>query len=532
MRTYAQRAGSATKASSRSQASTLERPRIQSRSTTSTLDRPRIPTRPIVGDAHDAFEQEADRIADAVTSARFSGVARPSSAPSRVPVQRTCDGCRAEEEAKVRLTPEPAGGTAKAAVDPAVARRIGSMRGGGSPLSMSDRGFFEPRLGADLSRVRVHSDTAAGETARALKAHAYTVGAHIAFAPGRYAPETPAGRRLLAHELVHTIQQGGGTSPWTQLQREPDNVPYEKTSEAIEYQYKLRSDSIRAAAVAACRTDASACAKLLTMKQVYALYALAQESKGDKAKITAGIAGAAPLLAPRLPPVVPKFPPLRLVPPVAPGPTPAPGPGIGPYVGPAIIVLLLVVAAEQLWSLGQFEEELRRQGFIILEDPLALCIGGCHLPAKPGAPKWDQPPSTKFPPITAGDVSKWLGPTKAPSPQPVPTPKEKSPREKCHETHPSALSCDYTLADRDEVVQDFLLQHGFDLDALGDCTGFSSFGPNTITACDGAPGEVWHCNVKGSKGPVSVFGCLCCDEKGNTSYNWQQPHWSVNLGRP
>lgn len=63
----------------------------------------------------------------------------------------------------------------------------------------------------DFSRVRIHTDSRAGESARAIHARAYTVGDHIVFSPGAFAPHTPAGQRLLTHELAHVVQQSGGT---------------------------------------------------------------------------------------------------------------------------------------------------------------------------------------------------------------------------------------------------------------------------------------------------------------------------------
>lgn len=66
---------------------------------------------------------------------------------------------------------------------------------------------MEPHFGHDFSGVRVHTDAAAAESARAVNALAYTVGQHIVFDAGKYAPETGAGRRLLAHELTHAVQQ-------------------------------------------------------------------------------------------------------------------------------------------------------------------------------------------------------------------------------------------------------------------------------------------------------------------------------------
>src|SRR5712692_284709 len=81
------------------------------------------------------------------------------------------------------------------------------LRSPGQPLDPATRAFMEPRFGHDFSQVRVHTDAQAGESARAVNARAYTVGHNIVFDAGQYAPETSAGRRLLAHELTHVLQQ-------------------------------------------------------------------------------------------------------------------------------------------------------------------------------------------------------------------------------------------------------------------------------------------------------------------------------------
>lgn len=83
------------------------------------------------------------------------------------------------------------------------------LRSPGQPLDSATRAFMEPRFGHDFSRVRVHADARAAESALTVDARAYTVGGHVVFAEGRYAPRTEAGRRLLAHELTHVIQQDG-----------------------------------------------------------------------------------------------------------------------------------------------------------------------------------------------------------------------------------------------------------------------------------------------------------------------------------
>ena len=86
----------------------------------------------------------------------------------------------------------------------------------GQPLDGGARAVMEPRFGHDFSRVRVHADAAAARSARAVDAHAFTVGDHIVFGEGRLALARPDGLRLLAHELAHVVQQPG------LLARQPD----------------------------------------------------------------------------------------------------------------------------------------------------------------------------------------------------------------------------------------------------------------------------------------------------------------------
>jgi len=83
------------------------------------------------------------------------------------------------------------------------------LRSAGQPLDPAVRAEMESRLGHDFGRVRVHTDARAAESARAVAAAAYTVGRHVVFGPGQYAPRSTAGRRVLAHELAHVVQQGG-----------------------------------------------------------------------------------------------------------------------------------------------------------------------------------------------------------------------------------------------------------------------------------------------------------------------------------
>ncbi len=91
--------------------------------------------------------------------------------------------------------------------------RITALKGGGHPLPLSERAFFEPRFGTDFSQVRIHADSRAAETSRAFNARAFTFGQDIVFGAGQYQPRSSEGQNLLAHELTHVIQQNrGGTS--------------------------------------------------------------------------------------------------------------------------------------------------------------------------------------------------------------------------------------------------------------------------------------------------------------------------------
>lgn len=86
------------------------------------------------------------------------------------------------------------------------------LRAPGRPLDAESRAFMEPRFGHDFSNVRIHTDTRAAQSARAVHALAYTVGRNVVFGSGQYRPETMAGRELLAHELTHVAQQSAHSS--------------------------------------------------------------------------------------------------------------------------------------------------------------------------------------------------------------------------------------------------------------------------------------------------------------------------------
>jgi outer membrane protein OmpA-like peptidoglycan-associated protein len=159
-----------------------------------------------LGTSGDRFELEADDIADRVmrmpsTELEHSPPVATTAWPS---IQRKCTEC--EEDGPI-LRRQAANANAAPTAAPSIVHEALASRG--ESLDAATRQFMEPRFGHDFSAVRVHTGDTAAASASAIDALAYTVGRDIVFGSGSYAPSTPQGRRLLAHELTHTIQQGG-----------------------------------------------------------------------------------------------------------------------------------------------------------------------------------------------------------------------------------------------------------------------------------------------------------------------------------
>jgi Domain of unknown function (DUF4157) len=144
----------------------------------------------VVGASNDPFEHEADRVAAQVMNT-------PSTAPHNINAVTTSPIARQAFVNNNDTAPAPDS-----------VKQV--LRTTGEPLSAQTRNFFEPRFGHDFAQVRVHRDAAASASARAIGAQAYTVQNHLVFGPKRYAPESVAGKTLLAHELTHVVQQRGG----------------------------------------------------------------------------------------------------------------------------------------------------------------------------------------------------------------------------------------------------------------------------------------------------------------------------------
>lgn len=156
------------------------------------INSPHIQTKLEISSPDDKLEQEANRTAETVM--------RSTEEQKTVPVDETV---RAQPAVQASHT-----GVSAAASSP-VASQIEGMNGRGDQLPAGVRSDFESRMGRDFSGVRVHKDSQAAESAAGINAKAYTAGKDIVFGAGSYAPETTEGKKLLAHELTHVVQQQG-----------------------------------------------------------------------------------------------------------------------------------------------------------------------------------------------------------------------------------------------------------------------------------------------------------------------------------
>ena len=214
-----------------------------------------LQTKLTVGPAHDRFEAEADRLAERVAAGPGPVDAKPPATISALPTggmahrkptgdapeepeetppvlaqSKRQNGAAAPEEPEDPLQSllsqrdAAPGGSGGAFTAPAsVERAISGMRSGPARrLDPGTRGTMESGIGRDFSGVRVHDGARAAQTARALGARAFTVGNDMFFGAGQYRPHTTAGRRLIAHELTHTVQQAGGSghAQPTRIQRD------------------------------------------------------------------------------------------------------------------------------------------------------------------------------------------------------------------------------------------------------------------------------------------------------------------------
>jgi hypothetical protein len=151
-------------------------------------------------------ERGADRVAEPIMRVPLSSPAQSNTIQRKCACGGSgteCESCKDKREEGLlqRKTKSisPSSGV------PAIVHEV--LRSPGQPLDSATRAFFEPRFGRDFSGVRIHSNPRASDSASSVNALAYTVGNDIVFGSRQYSPATPVGRKLLAHELAHTVQQ-------------------------------------------------------------------------------------------------------------------------------------------------------------------------------------------------------------------------------------------------------------------------------------------------------------------------------------
>jgi Domain of unknown function (DUF4157) len=158
-----------------------------------------------VGAPNDKYEQEADRVAEQIVSnGAYSSTGHN---PTHNSIQRMCNDCEEEEQAEENSVQRKSDSARDTRMPSRTESYIESLSVGGSPLSRSEAQYYEPRFGHSFSKIRVHTDEAADRAANSINARAFTLGNNIAFARGEHDFSSASGRKLMAHELAHTLQQ-------------------------------------------------------------------------------------------------------------------------------------------------------------------------------------------------------------------------------------------------------------------------------------------------------------------------------------
>lgn len=168
-----------------------------------------------IGAVDDPLEAEADAMADKVVQQMDTPPVPPSNKGSLV--QKKCSQCKDDELQKKPLADGISSWVQKKSLlsgrqsvaSEGITNQINASQGGGSLMGDTTRSFMESSFGNDFSGVKIHTDSNAIQLSKALNAQAFTVGNDIYFNEGKYNPSTTSGKHLLAHELTHTIQQGG-----------------------------------------------------------------------------------------------------------------------------------------------------------------------------------------------------------------------------------------------------------------------------------------------------------------------------------
>lgn len=438
----------------------------------------------IIGTSDDPLEQEADRVAEQMMA--MSAHTAVTGAPPRI--QRFIG----------RTTTDA--GTAPASVDHVLASS-------GSPLDSALRQDMEQRFGYDFSQVRIHIGAAAEQSARDVNAHAYTVGHNVVFGVGRFVPGTHEGRRLIAHELTHMVQQSGGT------ETQNINIGISNVQAVLIQREPMLS-------TAALELAAQHAPRMALMLEEYGALAEAGAIAAEEAAVISAAVAEAEVA-------------------VAAAAEVAAAGSTATIAGEASLMATAGLAADDVTGIGVADD---------VAIPFTLIFGLVAVGVGAGIAYAYRDEISTAMEIAVNAVRRLVHLiqetiTRHRTPQTVPQTQTQTRaderqrrRENCFSNNPGAIPCDEPVFDgddiRDEVVAEFLYSNGYGFDSLVNCSQFGSpIGHGEIEDCGKAPAIRYHCQVRGTPNIVSIFACLCCDINGDSHFQWSRPHWSINQSR-
>lgn len=536
-----------------------------------------IQTKLKINEPGDIYEQEADRVADAVMQMpgkesgvlplRFIDKAESSgfkvmshSIPTKVqdptsqiyiPSLRFLEEVPAarekKEEEEMPVQRKVVSNSQHSAAPPIIQNVLHSYS---QPLNPATRAFMEPRFGHDLSLVRVHTDAQAEESALAVNARAFTVGQDVVFGSGQYAPETTDGKHLIAHELTHVIQQNSSNHNISPETKEPAESIFNGVSKGKCVQVRQKKPAgISLAVLEENSTDRSQQSELerilgfdnLLINEIESL-AIGSDNKQWRSQDLNRIgrlalkymdASQIRALSDKL--EIPSESEVR----EAATETTTEG----------VIQRDAVAAgavAGTMWWLTLIDGPLpfgdvAYAAMIVIAAVAVTTAKPQPTPQEVPIPEEVTPPGKVIPieshprykphfkePIPEPKVSR---PTPTPIPWSEPSPYLRRPRRrrnKCKETNPTYIDCDIFQDKYEEAAKYLSVQNIKNVNAfdLGTCSHFRTIKSGKIEACNKGPCETWHCTVKGTRTPLSIFGCYCCEEDGSSSICWRSPHWS------
>jgi|GEM_PF-6475771 len=162
-----------------------------------------------IGQPNDKYEQEADAMAERVMRMPLKNKPNGNTNLQSPQIQTKCAACAQEEKLQTKslmMKTEGGGGIATQSL----ASKLNNSKGSGSPMPFDTNSYMSQAFGNDFSHVKIHTDSHAIQMNQGLNARAFTHGSDIYFNKGEYAPNSSAGKKLLAHELTHVVQQSRG----------------------------------------------------------------------------------------------------------------------------------------------------------------------------------------------------------------------------------------------------------------------------------------------------------------------------------